>query len=171
MSKHFEECMLASAEAREIEEELFSVEASVGDLIGAEEVEDMVRSGKTWDFGPSLRTQEMIGVLEKGYIPKGKARPMQVEMVRKPVLLMPLYSRSFRLRPLPSGCEASSRGAEKFPGTTSPSYPQWYSYVEEVLLGLRVLWHGAKLGDVLRVLGASAPTQEGGQRQLDTSLW
>jgi hypothetical protein len=33
--------MLASAEAQEIEEELIGVEASVGDLIGAKEVEDM----------------------------------------------------------------------------------------------------------------------------------
>lgn len=46
--------MLTCAEAQEIEEELFSVEGSIGDLISAEEAEDMVGYGKTWDFGPSL---------------------------------------------------------------------------------------------------------------------
>ena len=39
----FEECMIASAEAQEFEEDLAGVEASVGDLIGAEEVEAMAR--------------------------------------------------------------------------------------------------------------------------------
>jgi hypothetical protein len=75
--------MLASAEAREIEEELIGVEASVGDLIGSEEAEDM--AGKTWDFGSLHMTQEMIRVLEEeGYIPKGKARPPQGETVPNP---------------------------------------------------------------------------------------
>ena len=75
--------MLASAEARELEEILSGVEASVGDLIGGEEAEDMAK--KTWDFGPSLMTQEMIEVLEKeGYIPKGKAHLPKGEMVPKP---------------------------------------------------------------------------------------
>jgi hypothetical protein len=38
-----------SAEARDLEEDLAGVEASVGDLIGAEETGLM--AGKTWDFG------------------------------------------------------------------------------------------------------------------------
>ena len=42
---HFEECMIASAEAQELEEVLAGVEASIGDLIGAEEAEAM--AGKT----------------------------------------------------------------------------------------------------------------------------
>ena len=41
----FEECMITSAEARELEEDLVGVEASIGDLIGAEETEAM--AGKT----------------------------------------------------------------------------------------------------------------------------
>ena len=40
---HFEECMIASAEAQELEEVLAGVEASVHDLIGAEEAEAMAR--------------------------------------------------------------------------------------------------------------------------------
>lgn len=75
--------MLASTEARELEENLSGVEASVGDLIGAEEVEDMAR--KTWDFGTSLMTQEMIEVLEeKGYIPKEKASLPKGETIPRP---------------------------------------------------------------------------------------
>lgn len=77
--------MLASAEAREVEEELIGVEASVGDLVGAKEFEDMARARKTWDFGTSLMTQEMIAVLEKeGYVPKGKAKIPEGETVPKP---------------------------------------------------------------------------------------
>ena len=40
---HFEECMIASAEAQELEEVLARVEASVHDLIGAEEAKAMAR--------------------------------------------------------------------------------------------------------------------------------
>ena len=47
-SKYFEECMVDSAEAHELEEEIGSVEASVGDLVGSEEAGVMVK--KTWDF-------------------------------------------------------------------------------------------------------------------------
>ena len=41
----YEECMVAIAEAQELEEDLAGVEASLGDLVGAEEVE--VMAGKT----------------------------------------------------------------------------------------------------------------------------
>ena len=56
--------MLASVEAIELEEDLASIEASVADLITAEEVEDMVGAGRTWDFGPSLTMKDLIKVLE-----------------------------------------------------------------------------------------------------------
>jgi hypothetical protein len=59
-SQRFEECILASAEAIELEEDLASVVASVGDLISVEEVEDMAGADKTLDFGPSLMTKDMI---------------------------------------------------------------------------------------------------------------
>lgn len=75
-SKHFEECKLAAVEAQEIKENLIGVEASVGDLVGAEEFGEMAGAKKTCDFGPSLITLEMIDGLEKeGCIPVGKGRP------------------------------------------------------------------------------------------------
>jgi hypothetical protein len=62
--------MVASVEAQGLEEDLASVEASVGDLIEAEEAGLM--AGKTWDFGPSLMTKKMIAKLEKeGMFPVG----------------------------------------------------------------------------------------------------
>ena len=57
--------MLASAKAIDLEEDLASVEASVGDLITTEKAEDMAGAGRTWDFGPSLMTKDMIEALEK----------------------------------------------------------------------------------------------------------
>jgi hypothetical protein len=60
--------MVAVAEAQELEEDLGSVEASVGDLVGVAEAE--VMAGKTWDFGPLLMTKKVILELEKdGYVP------------------------------------------------------------------------------------------------------
>jgi hypothetical protein len=50
--------MLASALAQDLEEDLASMEASIGDLVGASEGEGM--AGKTWDFGPSSVTEEAI---------------------------------------------------------------------------------------------------------------
>ena len=75
--------MVASAEAQELVEDLASVEASIGDLIGAEEAGLMAR--KTWDFGPSLMTKNMIAKLEKeGMFPAGQAKPPQGETVPSP---------------------------------------------------------------------------------------
>jgi hypothetical protein len=72
--------MVASVEARELEEDLARVVASVGDLIGAEETEAMAR--KTWDFGPSLMTKKMLAELEKeGFFPVGWAKLSQGETV------------------------------------------------------------------------------------------
>ena len=52
--------MIVSAEALRLEEDLSGVEASVVDLITAEEVGDMAGTSKMWDFRPSLMTQDMI---------------------------------------------------------------------------------------------------------------
>lgn len=66
--------MVASVEVQELEEDRASVEASVRDLIGAEESEAMAR--KTWDFGSLLMTKKMSTKLEKeGMIPPGRAKP------------------------------------------------------------------------------------------------
>jgi len=57
--------MIASAEALGLEEDFSSVEASVADLITAEEAGDMAGTSKTWDFRPSLMTKDMIEDLWK----------------------------------------------------------------------------------------------------------
>ena len=49
--------MIASAEALRLEEDLSRVEASIADLITAEEAGDMAGSSMTWDFGPLLMTK------------------------------------------------------------------------------------------------------------------
>ena len=77
--------MLASTKAIELEEDLASVEASVGDLITAEEAKDMAGMGRTWDFGPSLMTKDMIEALEwEGCFGVGKVKPPQGETVPRP---------------------------------------------------------------------------------------
>ena len=58
-----------------MEDDLASVEASIGDLITAQEAEDMSDVGRTWDFGPSLMMKDMIEVLEKDYFGARKAKP------------------------------------------------------------------------------------------------
>jgi hypothetical protein len=55
--------MLMSAEARELEEDLTSVDTSIGDLVRGGEAESMAR--KAWDFGESLVTERMIKKMEK----------------------------------------------------------------------------------------------------------
>ena len=57
--------MIISAEALGLEEDISGVEASVADLITAEEVGDMAGSSGTWDFGPSLLTKDMIEELRQ----------------------------------------------------------------------------------------------------------
>jgi hypothetical protein len=75
--------MVAIVEAQELEKDLAGVEASISDLVGAEEVEAM--AGKTWDFGPSLMTRKMILQHEKdGCIPHGQAKLSQGEIVPTP---------------------------------------------------------------------------------------
>jgi hypothetical protein len=55
--------MLTSVEARELGEDLASVDASINDLVGGGEAETMAR--KTWDFGESLVMERMIKKMEK----------------------------------------------------------------------------------------------------------
>ena len=52
--------MIVSVKALGLEEDLSQVEASITNLIAIEEVGDMAGTSKTWDFGPSLMTKDMI---------------------------------------------------------------------------------------------------------------
>jgi hypothetical protein len=67
--------MLMSAEAHDLEEDLASLDASIGDLIGG----SGAMAGRTWDFGESLVTEKMIKKMEKeGYFSIGRAKlPLQ----------------------------------------------------------------------------------------------
>ena len=66
-------------------EDLWSIEASVADLITAEEAEDMAGPSRTWDFGPSLMTKDMIEDLRKlGVFGEAKVKPPQGETIPKP---------------------------------------------------------------------------------------
>jgi hypothetical protein len=66
--------MVASALAQGLEEDVGSVEASVGDLVGASEGTGM--SGKTWDFGPSsVTTEAIVEMLDDGFFKAGRAMP------------------------------------------------------------------------------------------------
>jgi hypothetical protein len=77
--------MVASAEAQEFAEDLASGEASIANLITAEEAEDMAGSSRTWDFGPSLMTEDMIEELQKlGVFGEAKVRPLQEETIPRP---------------------------------------------------------------------------------------
>ena len=68
--------MVASAEAQGLEEDLSGVEASIADLITAEEVGDMAGPSRTWYFGPSLMTEDMIEELWKlGCFGDAKVKP------------------------------------------------------------------------------------------------
>jgi hypothetical protein len=77
--------MVASVEEQEFVEDPGSVEASVADLITAEEVEDMAGLRRTWDFGPSLMKRDMIEDLWKlGIFWDAKVKPPQGETIPKP---------------------------------------------------------------------------------------
>ena len=68
--------MIVSVEALELEEDLSRVEASIADLISVEEAGDMAGSSRTWDFGPSLMTKDMIEELQKlGCFGEAKVKP------------------------------------------------------------------------------------------------
>jgi hypothetical protein len=71
----FEEWMLTSAEAHDLEEDLASVDASIGNLTGG----SGAMAGKTWDFGESLVMEKMIKKMEKeGYFSVGRAKLLPV---------------------------------------------------------------------------------------------
>jgi hypothetical protein len=90
--------MVVSAEAQELVEDLRSAEASIADLITAEEAEDMARPIKTWDFGPSLMTADMIEELRKlGCFGEAKVKPPEGETVPKPQATDAMVFRDFFL--------------------------------------------------------------------------
>jgi hypothetical protein len=70
-------------------------------------------------------TQEMIDMLEEeGYIPTGKARPPQGEMVPKlGAVDAVVFKDFFCLRRPPSRHAVLSGGIGSFRGTTSPPHP------------------------------------------------
>ena len=77
--------MIVSVEALGLEEDLSIVEASVADLITAKEAGDMAGSSKTWDFGPSLMTKDMIEELwQLGCFGDAKVKPLEGETITKP---------------------------------------------------------------------------------------
>ena len=77
--------MLVSVVALGLEEDLSVVEASVADLITAEEVGDMAGSFRTWDFGPSLMMKDMIEELRQlGCFGDAKVKPPKGETIPKP---------------------------------------------------------------------------------------
>ena len=77
--------MIVSAEALGLEEDLSGVEASVADLIIVEEAGDMAGSSRTWDFGPSLMTKDMIEELRQlGCFGDAKVKPPEEETIPKP---------------------------------------------------------------------------------------
>jgi hypothetical protein len=68
--------MVASIAVQELEEDLVSVDTSIGDLVGGGEAKAM--AGKTWDFGELWMTEKMIRKQEKeGMYSAGRARPPQ----------------------------------------------------------------------------------------------
>ena len=77
--------MIASVEALGLEGDLYGVEASVTDLITAEEAGDMVGTTRIWDFGPLLMTKGMIEELRwLGYFGDTKLMPPEGETIPKP---------------------------------------------------------------------------------------
>jgi hypothetical protein len=74
----FEEWMLTSVAARDLEEDLASMDASIGDLTRG----SGAMAGKTWDFGRSLVTEKMIKKMEKeGYFSVGRDKLLPVDQI------------------------------------------------------------------------------------------
>jgi hypothetical protein len=94
--------MVASAKALGLVEDLSGVEASIADLITAEEAGDMAGSSRTWDFGPSLMTKDMIEELRKlDCFGDAKVKPPQGETIPKPQAVdVVVFKDFFPLRPL-----------------------------------------------------------------------
>ena len=90
--------MIVSVEALGLEEDLSGVEASVADLITAEAAGDMVGSSRTWDFGPSLMTKDMIEELRQlGCFGDAKVKPPKGETIPKPKAADAVVFRDFFL--------------------------------------------------------------------------
>ena len=72
--------MSTSAEAQD---NLENIEASVRDLVPASSRKKEKKiMAKSWDFRPSLMTEEAIKTLEdEGYFPAGKGHPSRGEIV------------------------------------------------------------------------------------------
>ena len=72
--------MSASMEAQD---DLETIEASIEDLIPVSSAKKAkVQMAKSWDFGPSLMTEEAIKALEdEGCFPTGKGHPPRGETV------------------------------------------------------------------------------------------
>jgi len=68
--------MIVSAKALGLKEDLSRVEASVANLITAEEAGDMAGSSRMWNFRPSLMIKDMIKELRKlGCFGEAKVKP------------------------------------------------------------------------------------------------
>ena len=77
--------MIVSVEALVLKEDLSRVEASVVDLITAEEPRDIAGPSRTWDFGPSLMMKDMIEELwQLGCFGDAKVKPLEGETITKP---------------------------------------------------------------------------------------
>ena len=90
--------MVTSAEVLGLEEDLSRVEASIADLITAEEAGDMAGSSRTWDFGPSLMMKDMIEELRQlGCFGDAKVKPLEGETIHKPKATDAVVFRDFFL--------------------------------------------------------------------------
>jgi len=70
----------------EAQHSLEIIEASIGDLVPFSRAKkSKVQMVKSWDFGPSLMTEEAIKSLEEeGCFPEGKGRPPHGKTVPRP---------------------------------------------------------------------------------------
>ena len=76
--------MIVIAEAFGLEEDLSGVEASIADLITSKEAANMAGLSRTWDFGPSLMTKDMIEELQQlGCFGDAKVKPPEGETIPK----------------------------------------------------------------------------------------
>ena len=90
--------MIVSAEALALEEDLSRFEASIADFITTEEVGDKAGTSKTWDFGPSLMTKDMIEELRQlGCFGDAKVKLLEGETIPKPKAANAVVFRDFFL--------------------------------------------------------------------------
>jgi len=99
--------MIASAEALGLEEDFSGGEASVVDPITTEEAGDMDDTSKTWYFGPSLMTKDMIEDLQKlGCFGDAQVKPPEEATIPNPKAVDVVVFRDFFLCGLrfPAAC-------------------------------------------------------------------